>query len=377
MTLSVRTELSHSYSYDSKVDAVFKITLVAEKQAEAKGFQHIIVLDTSHSMAGKKLELAKKGAQEYWSRIPTGNKVSFITFSDSIHTYPDTNLSTTLPGIKATGMTALYSALTTAFDVAAKSGGSGWILLLTDGHPTDVTKPEPYSALKTPQGFKMIEFGIGEDYREDILKALADASGGVLYHVTDPDKLPVVMQENAVSQVAGRNITVDFEPSDVRILNYPGPPVKINALENIAKIWGQVTMPEGFKGQLLNVQVSYGDAVDGSKQTINSSANIRPAKSDEEYTQGIRNSLMAEFAYYQGLEEYYKQLSAGKFKEATKTMTQLSSNAGQTQRADIIESTKRLSEQHEQTLRLGGGTENTNRLLKEAASESTKRTRGK
>src|SRR6059058_1847266 len=105
MTLSVRTELSHSYSYDSKVDAVFKITLVAEKQAEAKGFQHIIVLDTSHSMAGKKLELAKKGAQEYWSRIPTGNKVSFITFSDSVHTYPDTNLSTTLPGIKATGMT--------------------------------------------------------------------------------------------------------------------------------------------------------------------------------------------------------------------------------------------------------------------------------
>jgi len=304
MTLSVRTELSHSYSYDSKVDAVFKITLVAEKQAEAKGFQHIIVLDTSHSMAGKKLELAKKGAQEYWSRIPTGNKVSFITFSDSVHTYPDTNLSTTLPGIKATGMTALYSALTTAFDLAAKSGGSGWILLLTDGHPTDVTKPEPYSALKTPQGFKMIEFGIGE-------------------------------------------------------------------------IWGQVTMPEGFKGQLLNVQVSYGDAVDGSKQTINSSANIRPAKSDEEYTQGIRNSLMAEFAYYQGLEEYYRQLSAGKFKEATKTMTQLSSNAGQTQRADIIESTKRLSEQHEQTLRLGGGTENTNRLLKEAASESTKRTRGK
>src|SRR5713226_10119547 len=264
MTISVRTEVSHEYSYDSKVDAVFKIMLVAEKQAEAKGFHHIIVLDTSHSMAGHKLELAKKGAQEYASRIPTGNKVSFITFSDSVQTYPDKSLASILPGIKATGMTALYSALTSAFETARKSGGSGWILLLTDGHPTDITKPEPYSALKPPQGFKMIEFGIGEDYREDILKALADASGGVLYHVTDADKLPVVMQENAVSQVAGRNITVDFSPSDVRILNYPGPPVKINALENIAKIWGQVAMPEGVKGQLLSVQVSYGDAVDGT-----------------------------------------------------------------------------------------------------------------
>ncbi len=377
MTISVRTEVSHEYSYDSKVDAVFKIMLVAEKQAEAKGFHHIIVLDTSHSMAGHKLELAKKGAQEYANRIPTGNKVSFITFSDSVQTYPDKSLASILPGIKATGMTALYSALTSAFETARKSGGSGWILLLTDGHPTDITKPEPYSGLKIPPGFRMIEFGIGEDYREDILKVLADASGGVLYHITDAQKLPVLMQENAVSRISGRNITVEFGSPNVRILNYKGPPVTINALENIAKIWGQITMPEGFKGQLLNVEVSYSDAVDGSKKTINSPVNIRVAKNEREYMQGIRNNLISEFAYYQGLEEYYKELAAGKIKEATRTMGQLSSNAEQTRRADIIESTKRLSEQHEETIRLGGTSENTNRLLKEAASETTKRTRGK
>ncbi len=377
MTISVRTELSHPFSYDSKVDAVFKITLVAEKQAEAKGFHHIIMLDTSHSMAGHKLELAKKGALEYVSRIPGGNKVSLITFSDSVQAYPDANLTDILPQVKATGMTALYSALTSAFEMAGKSGGSGWILLLTDGHPTDITRPEPYSALKIPPGFRMIEFGIGEDYREDILKALADASGGLLYHITDAQKLPNLMQENAVSQVSGRNITVQFGSSNVRILNYNGPPVMINALENIAKIWGQVLMPEGFKGQLLNVQVSYSDAVDGSKKTISSPVNVRVAKNEEEFQEGIRKNLISEFRYYQGLEDYYKQLSTGKLKEATRTMGQLSANAEQTRRADLIESTKRLSEQHEETLRLGGTNENTNRLMKEAASETTKRTRGK
>jgi len=377
MTISVRTEISHPYSYDSKVDAVFKITLVAEKQVEAKGFHHIIVLDTSHSMAGTKIDLAKKGAQEYWSRIPSGNKISFITFSDAVHTYPDAALDKVLPQVKATGMTALFSALTAAFDIAEKSGGQGWILLLTDGHPTDVTKPEPYSTMKVPPGFKMIEFGIGDDYREDILKALADASGGLLYHITDASKLPVLMQENAVSQVSGQNITVDFGSSDVRILNYPGPPVVINALENIAKIWGQITIPEGLKGDPLNIKITYGDAVDGAKRTINSPVNIRPAKSDEEYQNSIRNNLLSEFRYYQGLEEYYKQLSGGHWKEATKTMGLLSANAQQTMRADLIESTKRLSEHHEQTLRLGGSIENTNRLMKEVASESTKKTRGK
>ncbi len=377
MTISLRTELSHTYSYDTDVEAVFKITLVGEKQAKAQGFHHIIVLDTSHSMAGKKIELAKKGALEYARRIPSGNKISFISFADSVRANPDVDIATVLPKIKAEGMTALYSALTSAFDIAKKSGCQGWIILLTDGHPTDVKKPEAYSSLKTPLGFRMIEFGIGDDYREDILKTLADASGGLLYHLTDAENLPNLMQENAVDQVAGRNIAVDFGESNVKILNYMGPPVMINALENIAKIWGEVELPAGFKGRLLNVQVSYNDVVDGSKKTLTAPVDIRAAKNNQEYEQGVRTNLLSEFKYYQGLEEYYKQLSAGRFKEATRTMNELSANAEQTRRTDIIESTKRLAEQHEQTLRLGGSTENTNRLLKEAASETTKRTRGK
>ena len=379
MTISLRTELSHPYSYDSDVESVFKITLVGEKQAEAKGFHHIIVLDTSHSMAGKKIELAKKGALEYAKRIPVGNKISFISFADSVRTNPNVDLANILPKIKAEGMTALYSALTSAFETAQKTGGQGWILLLTDGHPTDVKKPEAYASLKPPVGYRMIEFGIGDDYREDILKTLADTSGGLLYHLTDPEKLPNLMQENAVNQIAGRNITVDFEGAPgVKVLNYTGPPVQINALENIAKIWGEVEVPAGFKGRLMDVAVSYNDAVDGSRKTMTVPVDVRVAKNDQEYEQGIRNNLLSEFKYYQGLEEYYKQLAAGQFKEATKTINELSTTAEQTRRADIIESTRRLSEQHEQTLRLGNkSAENTSRLLKEAASETTKRTRGK
>jgi Ca-activated chloride channel family protein len=381
MTISLRTELSHPYSYDEDVESVFKITLVGEKQAEAKGFHHIIVLDTSHSMAGKKIELAKKGALEYAKRIPAGNKISFISFADSVRANPNVDLTTILSKIKAEGMTALYSALTSAFELAQKTSGQGWILLLTDGHPTDVKKPEAYASLKPPLGYRMIEFGIGDDYREDILKTLADSSGGLLYHLTDPEKLPNLMQESAVNQVAGRDITVDFEGEgapEVRVLNYTGPPVQINALENIAKIWGEVEVPAGFKGRLMDIEVSYNDAVDGSRKTLTAPIDVRTAKNSQEYEQGIRNNLLSEFKYYQGLEEYYRQLAAGQFKEATKTINQLSMTAEQTRRTDIIESTKRLSEQHEQTLRLGGkSTENTSRLLKEAASETTKRTRGK
>src|SRR6266581_5116510 len=152
MTLSARTELSHSYSFDSKIDAIFKITLVAERRTEAKGFHHIIVLDTSKSMDGQKIELAKNGAQEYVKSIPSGNMVSVVLFSSTVQAYPETKFSEVLPKIRASGLTALYAALQSAFEIAQKSRLPGWIVLLTDGEPTDVTKPEQYSKLQMPTG---------------------------------------------------------------------------------------------------------------------------------------------------------------------------------------------------------------------------------
>lgn len=379
MTISVITELSHAYSFDSRIDAIFKITLVAERRSEAKGFHHIIVIDTSRSMAGEKIELAKRGAQEYANRIPGGNTISVILFSDTVQTFPDARLSDVLPKIRASGLTALHSALQSTFEIAKKSQRPGWIVLLTDGEPTDVTNPEIYSKLKMPNGFQMVEFGIGADYNQNILKALADGSGGTLSNITDAQKftLPDMMQKSAVNEVAARSVNVDFGSPNVKILNYKGPPVTINAIETTAKIWGKVQVPAGFNGRLLNVQVSYEDPVESKRKTVNAPADIQVAKNDEQFQEGINNNLISEFAYYQGLEEYYKQLAAGQLKEATKTINQLSTNAEQTRRTDLIEATKRLSDQHEQTVRLGGGAENTNKLLKEVASETTKRTRGK
>jgi Ca-activated chloride channel family protein len=311
--------------------------------------------------------------------IPSGNIVSVVLFSSTVQTYPETRLSDVLPKIRASGLTALYTALQSAFEMAQKSRLPGWIVLLTDGEPTDVTKPEQYSKLRMPTGFQMIEFGIGTDYNQSILKALADASGGTLHNITDAQKLklPSLMQESAVNEVGARNINVDFGTPDVKILNYKGPPVTINAVETVAKIWGRVTIPAGFNGKLLDIKIEYGDTLDDKKKTITVPVDVRVAKNDEQFQEGVNNNLISEFAYYQGLEEYYQHLAAGELKEATKTMNQLSANAEQTRRTDLIEATKRLSEQHETTLRLGGTTESTNRLLKEAASETTKRVRGK
>src|SRR5437899_12392194 len=101
-------------------------------------------------MAGQKFELAKRGAEEYAKRVPSGNRVSIVTFSDTVHTYPETDLSKVLPTIKAAGLTALSSAPQSTSEIAKKTSGPGWILLLTAEDPTAGLKPKLYSKPKGP-----------------------------------------------------------------------------------------------------------------------------------------------------------------------------------------------------------------------------------
>lgn len=84
MTLSLRVDVSHRYSFDNEVRMMFKILLVPEKISVATGFHYIILLDTSGSMEGLKIEKAKSGAIELFKRIPQGNKVTFIKFASTV-----------------------------------------------------------------------------------------------------------------------------------------------------------------------------------------------------------------------------------------------------------------------------------------------------
>src|SRR5207245_9163616 len=142
------------------------------------------------------------------------------------------------------------------------------------------------------------------DYNQSILKALADASGGMLHNITDAQKLklPSLMQESAVNEVGARNISVDFGTPEVKILNYKGPPVYINAVEPVAKIWGRVQIPAGFNGRLLNIRVTYSDTIDDKKKTINAPVEVRLAKNEKHFAEGINNNLTSDFTYYQVLQ---------------------------------------------------------------------------
>ncbi|MQL54925.1 VWA domain-containing protein [Acidianus ambivalens] len=380
MTLSLRVDVSHKYSFENEVRMIFKILLVPEKISIATGFHYIILLDTSGSMEGLKIEKAKNGAIELFKKIPQGNKVTFIKFAtnvDIVKEFSDPlDLTSEIQYITSGGQTSLFTALLTAFKIAAKYNMPAYILLLTDGNPTDVTDVRTYEKMNIPQSVQIISFGIGDDYNEELLKILSDRTGSTFYHIEEASEIPEKLPRAAKTKIAGKNIVVDIvAESPVKLLNYPSLPVKINAAEGVIKILGETIIPPKYSGNFMTIKVNYEDPAKNAQDALMHIITLKPAQDQQTFVSGINKDVIMEYEYYSTLQKYSEDVNAGNLVEATRTLKKMEELAQQTRRLELIETTKRLSADLETTKRIGS-TEQTKRLSKEVSSEVTRKLRG-
>jgi len=378
LTISARLEFSHKYSFNSPIRGVFRLILVPERVSVATGFHYIILLDTSGSMSGLKIETAKQGAMQLLNKIPKGNKITFITFSSEVKVlaeFSDTASATVqevISSVTARGNTVLYTALSTAVNIAKKYNLPGYIILLTDGNPTDITDVTAYEKVEIPAGFKIISFGIGDDYNEQLLKVLADKSGGIINHIQDPTEISNSLPQAAVTEVGAKNVTVEIDsPSPVKVLNYSGPPIKLGAIEGVIRIYGETTIPANFSGNIINVRINYEDPTTGKNETIVAVSPITSATNSQMFLNGINNDILSEYQYYELMNKLVTQVSSNNLAEATRTLQQMNQVAQQTRRIELIETTRRLQESVETTRRLG----NAEQTKKIVLSEATKKLR--
>jgi len=379
MTISVKVFGSHKYSFQYPAKYVFKIVLVPERVTTARGFHYVLLVDTSGSMEGFKIELAKKGALELLDRIPEGNKVSVLSFGERVNLLAEavnpTDASRAIQDLTAEGSTPFYSALLRVISLIKKYEMPSYLILLTDGNPTDVTVLDNYKGLEFPSNVKVIAYGIGDDYNEVLLRLLTDKTGGIFEHVSDVNEIVKLLPKAAVTKVGAQDVTVDIKSEgQVKLLNFEGPPVRLNAVESAVTIWGELTLPSNYSGNILHVTVTYFDPANQTQQTMSQALSVQVASTMEQYNSGIDKDLVAEYNYYVLLDKYGKDLSATNLGEATKTLNQLTQLAQQTRRLDMMEQTKRLQNSLEQTRRLGS-VEATKRLAKEVQSEVTKKLR--
>jgi Ca-activated chloride channel family protein len=172
-----------------------------------------IAIDRSGSMREEnKIGNAKLATNQLIQALKPTDYVSIVSFSDNKRVEVDSQpanhvgvFQKAVESINAKGSTDIHSALQASFEQIMRQNGKftevpvNRIILLTDGQPTVGKKSiDDFVVLSETirrNNMSVTVLGLGSDYNEQLLSAVASTSDGSWYHVTDPTNLPCIFSE--------------------------------------------------------------------------------------------------------------------------------------------------------------------------------------
>ena len=162
-----------------------------------------LVLDRSGSMSGAKLEYAKAAAKYVMERLDAEDRVSVIAFDDTVEvTLPSTpagkvNIQRVLNAIQERGSTNLHGGwLEGGTQVASqmRPGALNRVMVLSDGlaNAGETNTDRIASDVRglAARGVTTTTLGVGRDFSEDMMQAIATAGDGNYHFIEHPTALP-------------------------------------------------------------------------------------------------------------------------------------------------------------------------------------------
>jgi Ca-activated chloride channel family protein len=187
--------------------------LISPRVAMPKQYQVprdvVLVLDTSGSMRGAKMEQARKALKYCLENLAPGDRFGLINFATVVNRYEDRLLPASgeqvgrakkwVEELEATGGTAINDALASALELrTGEEGRSFTVVFFTDGQPT-IGETEPGKILKNTlakntANTRIFTFGVGDDVNATMLDQLAERTRALSTYVRPAEDI-----ENKVS----------------------------------------------------------------------------------------------------------------------------------------------------------------------------------
>jgi Ca-activated chloride channel family protein len=225
------------------------------------------VLDRSGSMGGhNKLSLAKQAVLEAVHRLDPEDRFSVVTYDDQVDVVMAGSQATPaarqtaaerLRSIHERNSTDLHAGWLSGCEQVAQgiaAEGVNRVLLLTDGLANrGVTGPDELARLAYDlrrRGVTTSTFGVGTDFDESLLQALADSGGGHFYFIGDVAQMRdhITSEVGETLEVVAREVVLDLTlPESVRL--EPLSPFRVEQSPGRARVY----LGDMLSGQVLSV----------------------------------------------------------------------------------------------------------------------------
>ncbi|MGH7900018.1 MAG: vWA domain-containing protein [Candidatus Binatia bacterium] len=347
-----------------------ELTIAADATDRPRGVRRptdlVIVLDRSGSMAGEKIERARAATTELIRSLGGEDRFGLVTYSnDAAVALPLTVVdersraawTAAVAEIHPDGGTNMSSGLDVGLEMIDQSRTASRVprlILISDGLANQGdSSPEGLTrrASRAAHGEYMLStVGVGADFNEYLMSALADAGTGNYYYLRDAGDLAEVFARefDAARTTVASALTVAIEPgSGVRVVDAAGYPLERTGTRTVfrpgalfagqnRRVWVTLEVPRHEVGEhdLGRFSVSYGEGARRATLAFAEVPRVACVESEERFYSSVDldawgRSVVVD-AYNKMQQEVAREVKAGRkdeaigklhqFRDLTKTM---------------------------------------------------------
>jgi Ca-activated chloride channel family protein len=312
-----------------KHEVVVKIDLesTASCRSDRLPLNLAVVLDHSGSMEGAKIEKTKQAAIMLIDQLTPADNLALVEFDDRVHVLcpaqPVTDreaLKSRIRRIQPGGSTALYAGVESGGGQLLRLYSSteriNRVILLSDGlanvGPSSTSDLKELGRSLSHRNISVSTIGVGDDYNEDLMAGLAEASDANYYYVQDAEKLPEIFRKElgGLQTITARDVQIEITcPEGVEPIDLIGRPEKFIDRKASVQLGpfasGQsrylflrcrvAASDSGNQITVASVKVNYRDEINGSQDaSLASEVMIGTTSSDSEARASINSAVAAE-----------------------------------------------------------------------------------